>query len=160
MLYVQCSMENSLKEKISNDLKESLKSGDNFKRDVLRLLSGAFKNVEIEKKKKEEGLNDQEALEVIKKSIKQRKDSIQQYENGGRQDLADKEKKEVEILSIYLPEQMSEEKVREEVKKVIAILGASSAKDFGRVMGTAMKNLNGQADGDLVKKIAEEELKG
>ena len=143
----------SLKEKILSDLKDALKSGDNFKRDVLRLLSGAFKNVEIEKKKREEGLNDQEMVEVIKKSIKQRKDSVEQYENGGRQDLADKEKKEIEILSVYLPQQMGEEKVREEIKKVIIETGATSAKDFGKVMGMSMKRVQGQADGDVVKKI-------
>jgi len=148
----------SLKEKILSDLKDALKSGDNFKRDVLRLLSGAFKNVEIEKKKREEGLNDQEMVEVIKKSIKQRKDSVEQYENGGRQDLADKEKKEIEILSVYLPQQMGEEKVREEIKKVIIETGATSAKDFGKVMGMSMKRVQGQADGDVVKKIVEEEI--
>ena len=158
MLNVPCSMSNSLNEQILSDLKNALKSGDTFKRDVLRLLSGALKNVEIEKKKREEGLNDQEVVEVIKKSIKQRKDSIEQYENGGRQDLADKEKKEIEVLSVYLPEQMGEEKVREEVKKVIAETGASSQKDFGKVMGMSMKKVQGQADGDLVKKIVEEEL--
>lgn len=149
----------SLKEQIISDLKEALKSGDAFKRDVLRMLSSALKNAEIEKKKKEEGLNDQEVLEVVKRSIKQRKDSIEQYEKGGRADLAEKEKKEVELLSIYLPEQMSENKVREEIRKVIAETGASSQKDFGKVMGMSMKRLSGQADGDLVKKIVEEELK-
>lgn len=147
-----------LEEQIASDLKDSLKSGDNLRRDVLRLLFGAIKNVEIEKKKKEEGLNDQEVMEVIKKEIKQRKDSIEQYEKGGRADLADKEKKELEILSVYLPAQMDEEKVREEIKKVIAETGASSQKDFGKVMGIAMKKLQGQVEGDLVKKIVQEEL--
>ncbi|MFA5777331.1 MAG: GatB/YqeY domain-containing protein [Parcubacteria group bacterium] len=147
-----------LKEQILSDLKESLKSGDALRRDTLRLLSSAIKNAEIEKKKKEEGLSDQEIVETIKKSVKQRKDSIEQYEKGGRQDLADKEKQELEILSIYLPEQMSEDKIREEIEKVIAKTGANSQKDFGKVMGMAMKRLNGQADGDAVKKIVKEEI--
>ncbi len=149
----------SLKEQIISELKESLKSGDSLKRDTLRFLSSAIKNVEIEKKKKEEGLDDQETLEVIKRAIKQRKDSIEQYEKGGRGDLAEKEKKELEILSVYLPAQMNEEKIREEIKKVISETGADSQKDFGKVMGMAMKKLNGQAEGDLVKKIVQEELK-
>jgi len=151
-------MSNSLKEKILSDLKDALKSGDNFRRDVLRLLSGAIKNVEIEKKKRDEGLNDQEVVEVVKKSVKQRKDSVEQYENGGRQDLADKEKKEIEILLVYLPAQVSEDKVREEIKKVIVETGATSQKDFGKVMGIAMKRLQNQADGDVVKKIVEQEI--
>lgn len=148
----------SLKEQILSDLKDALKSGDVLKRDVLRLLFGVIKNAEIEKKKKEEGLNDEEVIEVIKRSIKQRKDSIEQYEKGERSDLAEKEKKELEILSVYLPEQMSEEKVKEEIKKIISSVGAVSQKDFGKVMGMAMRNLKGQADGDVVKKIVEEEL--
>ena len=149
-----------LKEQILSDLKESLKSGDNFKRDVLRLLSSAIKNVEIEKMKKEEGLNDQEVVDVVKKAVKQRKDSIEQYEKGGRSDLAEKEKKEIEILSVYLPSQMDEEKVKEIIKQVIAESGASSLKDFGKVMGMAMKKFQGQADGDVVKRIVEESLRG
>ena len=89
----------SLREKIRADLKDSMKSGDSFKRDVLRYLDSAVKNAEIEKNKREEGLNNEEIVEVISRSIKQRKDSISQYEKGGRPDLANKEKKELEILS-------------------------------------------------------------
>jgi uncharacterized protein YqeY len=148
----------AIKEKILSDLKESLKSGDNLRRDTLRLLSGAIKNTEIEKKKKEEGLNDEKILEVIRKSMKQRKDSIEQYEKGNRQDLADKEKGELEILSSYLPEQMSEEKIREEIKKIISEAGVVSQKDFGKIMGIAMKKLGSQTEGNIVKKIVEEEL--
>ena len=149
----------SLKEKIVSDLKESLKSGDSLKRDTLRFLFSSIKNSEIEKKKKEEGLGDQEVLEVIRKAIKQRKDSIEQYEKGGRSDLAEKERKELEILSVYLPAQMDTEKIREEVKRIISETGASLPKDFGKVMGMAMKKLEGKAEGDSVKKIVQEELK-
>lgn len=150
----------SLKEKILFDLKESLKSGDAFKRDVLRFLSGSIKNAEIEKRKKEEGLDDQEVMEVVRKSIKQRKDSIEQYEKGGRTDLAEKEKKELEIISVYLPAQMDKSKVREEIKKIISESGEISPKDFGKIMGISMKKLQGQTDGSVVKKILEEELSG
>jgi len=149
----------SLKQKISDDLKSAMKSGDTLKRDTLRFLDSAIKNVEIEKKKKEEGLNDEEIQEVIARSVKQRKDSITQYEAGGRADLAEKEKKEMEILMAYMPAQMSEEEVKEAVKKVIAETGASSKSEMGKVMGAAMAKLKGKADGNLVKKIVEEELK-
>jgi uncharacterized protein YqeY len=149
----------SLKQKIFSDLKEAMKSGDTIKRDTLRMLDSVIKNVEIEKKKREEGLNDKEIQEVIARGIKQRKDAITQYESGGRMELAAKEKKEVEILAAYMPEQMSEAVVREEVKKVISQTGAAGKSDIGKVMGSLMGRLKGKADGQVVKKIVEEELK-
>lgn len=148
----------SLKEKIFIDLKEAIKTSDTLKRDTLRMLNSAIKNAEIEKKKKEGGLDDAEVLEVIRKSIKQRKDSVLQYEKGKRDDLAEKERKEIKVLSKYVPIPMDEQKVREEIKKIIMELGASSPKDFGKAMGMSMKKLGGQAEGDAVKKIVEEEL--
>ena len=146
-----------LNKQISEDLKSAMKSGDTLKRDTLRFLDAAVKNVEIEKKKREEGLNDEEIREVIARSIKQRKDSIAQYESGGRADLAEKEKKEMGILLVYMPAQMSEEEVKEEVKKIIAGMGVTSKSEMGKVMGAAMAKLRGKADGNLVKKIVEEE---
>ncbi|HRY28154.1 MAG TPA: GatB/YqeY domain-containing protein [Candidatus Moranbacteria bacterium] len=148
----------SLKEKITADLKDAMKSGDAKKRDTLRLLDSAIKNTEIEKKKRETGLSDEEIIEVVARSIKQRKDSVAQYEAGGRPELAENEKAEIEILSVYMPEQMSEEKIREAVKEIIAATGMTSKADMGKVMGQAMGKLKGQADGNVVKKIVEEEL--
>ena len=148
----------SLKEKITADLKDAMKSGDAKKRDTLRLLDSAIKNTEIEKKKRETGLNDEEIIEVVARSIKQRKDSVAQYEAGGRPELAENEKAEIEILSVYMPEQMSEEKIREAVKEIIAATGMTSKADMGKVMGQAMSKLKCQADGNAVKKIVEEEL--
>lgn len=130
-----------------------------MKRDTLRFLDAAIKNVEIEKKKREEGLSDEEVQEVIARSVKQRKDSISQYESAGRQDLVEKEQKELSILMSYMPEQMDEDKVREEVKKIIAESGAASKSEMGKVMGLAMAKLKGQADGQVVRRIVEEELK-
>lgn len=147
-----------LKLKILADLKSAMKAGDAFRRDVLRFLDSAIKNVEIEKKKRETGLTDEEVLEVLARLVKQRKDSITQYEAGGRADLADKEKQELEILLAYLPEQMGEEKVREIVQGVVAQFGAATKADMGKIMGAAMGKLKGQADGNLVKKIVEEIL--
>lgn len=115
-------------------------------------------DAEIEKKKKEEGLADAEVIEVLSRAVKQRKDAAEQYVAGGRQELADKEKKEIEIISAYLPEQLSEDKIREIIKNVISETGASSKADMGKVMGQAMGKLKGQADGSVVKKIVEELL--
>jgi uncharacterized protein len=148
----------SLKTQISEDLKASMKSGDTIKRDTLRMLDAMIKNTEIEKMKKEEGLSDAEVQEVIARAVKQRKDSVAQFTAGGRAELAEKENQEIEILMAYLPEQMSEDKVREIVKVVIAETGAATKADIGRVMGQAMGKLKGQADGNVVKQIAEELL--
>lgn len=148
----------NFKQKIIDELKIALKQGDNIKRDTLRMLDAAIKNSEIEKKKKGEGLDDSEVQEVIARSVKQRKDSIAQYVAGGRQDLAEKEKKEMEILLAYLPKQMDENEIREVVTEVIKETGAASKADMGKVMRAAMGKLKGQADGQAVKKAVEEEL--
>ncbi len=158
MLYASCFMSISLKQKIFSDLKEAMKAGDALKRDTLRMLDAMIKNTEIEKMKKEDGLTDAETVEVLSRAVKQRRDSVEQFEKGGRQDLAEKEKKEIEIISAYLPEQLGEDKIREIIKEVITAAGASSKADIGKVMGQAMGKLKGQADGNMVKKIAEEEL--
>jgi len=149
----------SLKQTILSDMKEAMKAGDATKRDTLRMLDSMIKNTEIEKMKKEEGLSDEEAQAVIVRAVKQRRDSVEQYKAGGREDLAEKESKEIEILSGYMPEQLGEDKIREIVKVVIAKTGAASKADMGKVMGAAMGKLKGQADGNVVKKIVEEELK-
>lgn len=148
-----------IKQKISDDLKSAMKAGETEKRDVLRMIDSMIKNTEIEKMKREVGLTDEEIIEVISRAVKQRKDSIAQYSSGGRPELAEKEKKEIEILMAYMPEQMGEEEVRKIVKDVISALGASGAASIGKVMGPAMARLKGKADGNLVKKIVEEELK-
>lgn len=148
-----------LKQKILVDLKQAMKAGDVIRRECLRMLDAAIKNLEIEKRKKETGLSDEEIIEVAKRLIKQRKESAEQYEKGGRTDLAKKEKKEAEILAGYMPEQLGEDKIREIVKQVITETGASSKMEMGKVMGQAMGRLKGLADGNLVRKIVEEELK-
>ena len=148
----------NLKQKIVEDLKSAMKAGDTARRDTLRMADSMIKNTEIEKMKKEEGLSDEEVIEVLSRAVKQRKDSISQYETGGRADLAEKEKGEIDILMEYLPKQMGEEEVRQAVKDIIAQSGATSKAEIGKVMGMAMGRLKGQADGTLVKKIAEEEL--
>lgn len=149
----------SLKQKISDDLKSAMKSGDTAKRDALRMLDSMVKNTEIEKKKREAGLDDAEIQEVIARAIKQRRDSVAQFESGGRPELAEKENKEIEILSAYMPAQMSETEVAAEVEKIIAQIPDADKSKMGQIMGMAMKELKGKADGNLVKKIVEEKLK-
>ena len=149
----------NLKEKINSDIKDAMRSGDTVRRDTLRFLDSAIKNTEIEKKKKETGLGEEEVLEVIARSVKQRNDSIQQYTNGGRPELAEKEKAELEILKAYLPEQLSEDEIRKVVKEIISDAGTVSVSDMGKIMGQAMSKLKGKADGNIVKKVVEEELK-
>ena len=146
----------NLKEQIENDLKSSMKSGDNIVRGVLRMLSSDIKNVEINEKKK---VSDEKIIEIIKKNIKSRKDSIEQYTKGNREDLADQEKKELKILEEYMPEQMSEDEVRKIVLDIISKSEAVSASDFGRVMGVVMKEIGNKADGTVVGGILREELK-
>ena len=148
----------NLKEKIISDLKDAMKAGDTTKRDTLRLLDSAIKNTEIEKKKREEGLSEEEILEVLSRAVKQRQDSIRQFNDGGRPELAEKEQAELDIIMPYLPTQLSEDEIRQVVKAVIAQSGAAGMSDIGKVMGQAMGKLKGKADGNIVKKIVGEEL--
>lgn len=136
-----------------------MKSGDALRRDTLRMLDSMVKNAEIEKKKKEEGLSDIEVQEVVMRAIKQRKDSIAQYESGGRPELAEKEKKEIEILSAYMPKQMDEEGIKNIVSSTAGEMGISDKSGMGNLMGAVMVKLKGKADGQAVKKIVEDFLK-
>jgi hypothetical protein len=148
----------TLKEKIISDLKDAMRSGDTLRRDTLRLIDSAVKNTEIEKKKRETGLSDEEVLEVFARAVKQRQDSIRQFEDGGRADLAEKEKLELDILVPYLPAQLSKEAITAVVGEVIAQTGATTAGDLGKVMGQAMAKMKGEADGNVVREIAKELL--
>ena len=144
-----------LKETIDKDLVEAMKSKDENTLLVLRGLKSSLKNKEIEKQK---DLDDTDVMGVIQSQIKSRRDSVELYEKGGRAELADKEKKEIDILQKYLPEQMSEEEIRTIVKKAIEQTGATEIKDMGKVMGSVMPETKGKADGSLISKIVKEEL--
>lgn len=142
-----------LKEQIKNDTINAMKEKNEEVVATLRMLGAAMKNREIELKKREEGLTDEEVLEVVSKEAKKRKDAIEAYQKGGRQDLVDKETNELKILETYLPAQLSDEEIEKEVKKAIEELGATSLQDFGKVMSTAMPHLKGKADGAKVSEI-------
>ena len=147
-----------LQKTISDKFLEAYKSKDEIRVSVLRLLKSALANKMIEKKMaKDAVLADEEVIAAIKSEVKKRQDSIESYKQGGREDLADKEAEEAKILSEFLPEQLSEEQVREIVKAAIAELGAG-AGDFGKVMGAAMAKTKGQSDGAVVSKLVKEEL--
>lgn len=148
----------TIKDKIREELKAAMKSGDAEKRDVLRMVDSMIKNVEIEKGKRESGLSDEEIIEVLVRAVKQRKDSATQYIDGGRPELAEKEQKEIEIISVYLPEQLSEEEILKIVKEVIVSSGATGANDMGKVMGQIMAQVKGKADGNLVREIVAKEF--
>ncbi|HLM83751.1 MAG TPA: GatB/YqeY domain-containing protein [Candidatus Bathyarchaeia archaeon] len=144
---------------IEAELKSALKSGEKEKTGVLRFLISAIKNYQIEiKAKDEEYLPDEEVIAVIRRQVKQRKDSIAEYEKGGRPELVEKEKAELDILKNYLPAEAGEEKIREIVKAKKSELGITDKSGFGKLMGATMAELRGQADGDAVKKVVEEEL--
>lgn len=146
-----------LEEKIKEDLKEAIKAGNGDVRDVLRFLTSDIKN-EVIKTRKE--LEDKEVLAVVRKNIKSRKDSIEQFTKGGRADLAEKEQAELSILEKYMPEQMSEEEVEVIVKKTVEKMDAQQAKNFGLVMKEVMKETEGRADGGVVSKIVKKTLIG
>ena len=127
----------SLKEQIVNDMKEAMKARDSQRVSALRMVNSALKNREIEKRP--DPLTDDDTIGVLKKLSKQRKDSIEQYQKAGRDDLAEQEQKELIVLEKYLPEQMSEAQITEIVEATINELGASSMKDMGKVMGELKK---------------------
>jgi hypothetical protein len=148
-----------LHQKIEAELKSALKSGEKEKTGILRFLIAAIKNFQIDNRLKgEEYLKDEDVIAVIRRQVKQRKDSIAEYEKGGRQDLVDKEKTELEMLENYLPAEVSVEKIREIVKAKKEALGITDKSGFGKLMGATMADLKGQADGDAVKRVVEEEL--
>jgi hypothetical protein len=149
----------SLFEKINDDLKKAMKEKQVFELAALRLLLAALKNKKIEVIGSEDKeLTDEQVIAVAGSEIKKRKDSIEAYAAGNRPDLAAKEQQEIEIIGRYMPSQLSGEEVETVVKKIIAGLGEVSPKDFGRVMGLAMKELKGRSDGKLVGEMVKKVL--
>ena len=150
----------SLHEKINVDLKEALRASRSFEVGVFRFLLSSLHNKEIEKKGKglEPLLSDEDTIEVLSREAKKRKEAIEAYTKGGREDLADKETAELEIIRRYLPREMGIEEIKKIVEAVIGRTGAEGAKDFGRVMGEAMKELKGRADASAVSELIKQKL--
>lgn len=138
-----------IKEKMSSDLKEAMKSGDNFKRDTLRMLNSALKQVEVDKRIQ---LSDDDVIGILKTAYKQREDAIEAYKKANRDDLVQKEQGENEIILQYLPKQLNDEELKIEINKVIQELKTNSMKDMGKIMGN-LKHLNNVADGRRISSM-------
>lgn len=146
-----------LEDKIMQDYKQAMKDKDSVKSSVLSFLRSAMKNSAIEKKK--EKLDDDEVIAVIKKQAKQRNDSIEQFIKGNRQDLADKETKELQILGLYLPEAIGEEKLKTIIKEIMnSFSEPPTMKDMGKIMKDVMAKAGAAADGKIVSGIVRERL--
>ena len=141
----------SLKDQINTDIKEAMKAKENAKRDALRLLSSAFKQIEVDERK---DLTDDDVIKIIQKQIKQRNDSITQYQTAGRDDLIEKEMLEISFYEPYLPKQLSDEELTTAIKAIITQVEATSMKDIGKVMGIASKELAGKVDGKRINECA------
>ena len=137
----------SLQKRVDEDLKDAMRAKDAARLSVLRLLKAALKNATIEKVGADGELNDADAITVIRKQVKQRQDSIESFEKGGRAELADKEKQELAILNTYLPQGMSPDELAKVVRETIAELGATSKAQMGAVMKALQAKAGGRADG-------------
>ncbi len=142
-------------DQLQEELKIAMKAGEKAGMMGLRNIIGKIKAAQIDKG---ETLTNEESLKILKTAAKQLKESIDQYQKGGRDDLAEKEAFELTLLEKYLPEQLSEEQIRQTVKNIVKNTGAGSMQDMGKVMGATMQELAGSADGKIVQKIVHEEL--
>ena len=148
----------ALKEQIQNDMKAALLSGSRFEGDTLRNLKAAILNEEVARGKRDEGLSDGEIEQIIVREVKKRRESIALYEQNGRSELADGEKKELEILEKYLPQQLSEDEIRTLVSEAVATVGVDGPQMMGQVIGAVKAKAGNAADGALVARIAKEQL--
>jgi len=147
---------NVLAKRIQSDLKDAVKGRDKLRVGTLRMLLSALKNAELDER---EELSDDKELAVVSSYARRVKESIEEFQKGGRDDLVAKERSELAVVMAYLPEQMSDEDVRAEAANVIAEFGASSPRDIGRVMGEMMKRCKGRVDGGAVNRIVIELLR-
>lgn len=145
----------SLNDRLNEDMKQAMRSQDKFRLSVIRMVRSSIKNIEIDQRR---SLDDQEVLDVLNREIKQRKDSLHEFEKAGRDDLADQLKQELAILVDYMPQQLSEDEVKEIVQQTIHEVGASSKADMGKVMSALMPKVKGRADGKLVNQLVQQSL--
>src|SRR3990167_8668057 len=143
---------------LQEELKQSMLARDEFKTSVLRMVLSAINYYEIGKGGAGYEATDEDVMSVLQKEAKQHNDSIEQFKNAGRQELVDKETKELEILKAYLPEQMGEDEIKKLVEEAISQTGAKSIQDIGKFMGALMPKVKGKSDGSLVSKIVKDSL--
>ena len=149
----------SLKSQIEGDIKQAMLAKDKDKLRALRAIKSLILLAETEKGGGD-GISEETEIKLLTKAVKQRRDSLEVYEKQGRDDLAAVEKGEIEIIEAYLPKQLSEEEVTEEIRAIVTEVGASSMKDMGKVMGAATKKLAGKADGKLISQVVKSILNG
>lgn len=146
----------NLREKINQNIKDAMKSGDKLRLETIRSIKALI--LEFEKSGAGRELNHDDEVKMLSTAVKKRKDSIEQFRNAGREELALKEEKELEILLEYLPKQLNEDEITLEIKRFATEIGAKSKEDFPKLMPLVMKELKGKADGKLVKTIVEKLL--
>ena len=140
----------SLKEQLTADMKDAMKNKEKERLAVIRMVRGAIRQQEIDGQKE---LGDEDVIAVISKEVKMRRDSIEEFKKGAREDLVEKTQAEIDVLLPYLPAQLSEDEVRELVKAAVEQTGAATLKDMGKVMGVLMPKVKGRADGKMVNTI-------
>jgi len=145
----------SLSDRLNEDMKQAMKNQDKFRLSVIRMLRASIKSREIDLRKT---LSDDEVLDVLSREIKQRKDSLQEFEKAGRMDLVENLKAEIDIISDYMPKQLDEEELKQIVQQTIQEVGASTKADMGKVMGALMPKVKGRADGRLVNQLVQQAL--
>lgn len=143
----------ALKEKINEDMKSAMKSGDKTRLQTIRSIRALI--LEFEKSGQDKELTSEVELNMLTSAAKKRKESIEQYRNAGREDLATAEESELAIIQEYLPKQLSEDEIRQEIVKIAAEVGASTKQDFPKLMPAVMKALKGKADGKVIKGIVD-----
>jgi hypothetical protein len=145
----------SLEERLLEEMKQAMKSNDKLRLSTIRMIRSALKNKEIELRKK---LEDEEAAKVIQAMVRKGEESVEQFQTGGRMDLVEKEKKEIEILKSFLPQPLSQEEILKIIDQSIQETQASSLKDIGKVMKSVMPKIGGKADGKLINQLVKERL--
>ncbi|MDQ0197247.1 GatB/YqeY domain-containing protein [Neobacillus ginsengisoli] len=146
----------SLLERLNNDMKQAMKNKEKDKLSVIRMVKASLQNEAIKLGTKELSENDE--LTVLSREVKQRKDSLHEFDKAGREDLVDKLRTELTFVELYLPKQLSEEELTEIVKETISDIGATSKADMGKVMAALMPKVKGKADGSLVNKLVQQHL--
>jgi len=145
----------NLAERLNEDMKQAMKDGDKFRLQVIRLVRASIKNQEIELRRP---LTEEETIQVLSRELKQRRESLQDFQKAGREDLIAQVTAEMDIITQYLPKQLSEEEIKEIALQTMKETGASSKADMGKLMGALMPKVKGRADGKLVNRIVQELL--
>lgn len=145
----------SLGERLNEDMKQAMKNQDKFKLSVIRMIRASIKNIEIDTKRT---LDDSEVLDILTREIKQRKDSLQEFEKAGRSDLVEPLKQEIAVIAEYMPQPLTEDEIKVLVQQTIQETGASSKAEMGKVMTALMPKVKGRADGKLVNQLVQQSL--